>query len=346
MDLMQSADQDAIQETVRSFLAKELPPDKVRALFDAESIAGLDHVWRQAGDLGFFGLGLSEDRGGSGFSLTEEMIVFNEVGRTLVPGPWLGSVLAAHSLNDDALRAQVLSGETPCAIVVAESEDSVTVADGRITVSIGRASDVEFASALLLFSGGSLWFVERDDDWTAGALRSFDPTRRVYSLHLDGARCRELCRGQAADQLLRRATILACAEAVGGIESTVEMSVEYCKVRTQFGQPIGSFQAVKHRCADMAVRAEVARSATIYATVCVRDGRDDAGYQLSTAKLLCTDAYLRNGADNIQNHGGMGFTWECDAHLYMKRAHGFDQTFGARVEHLDSLVTRLRAADG
>jgi alkylation response protein AidB-like acyl-CoA dehydrogenase len=137
--------------------------------------------------------------------------------------------------------------------------------------------------------------------------------------------------------------VLSCAEAVGGIARTVEMSVEYAKVRHQFGKPIGSFQAVKHRCADMAVRAEVARSATTYATVAVRDGAAEADFQVSVAKVLCANAYLQNTADNIQNHGGMGFTWECDAHLYAKRARAFDATVGSRRTHLDALVRQFRA---
>jgi alkylation response protein AidB-like acyl-CoA dehydrogenase len=122
------------------------------------------------------------------------------------------------------------------------------------------------------------------------------------------------------------------------------MSVEYAKVRQQFGKPIGSFQAVKHRCADMAVRAEVARSATTYAAVAVRDAAPDADFQTAVAKVLCGDAYLKNAADNVQNHGGMGFTWECDAHLFVKRSRAFDASVGSRRSQLDALVAQFRAA--
>jgi alkylation response protein AidB-like acyl-CoA dehydrogenase len=129
---------------------------------------------------------------------------------------------------------------------------------------------------------------------------------------------------------------------VGGIGRTVEASVEYGKVRQQFGKPIGSFQAVKHRCADMAVRAEVARSATTYSAVSVRDAADDADFQCAVAKILCANAYLQNAADNVQNHGGMGFTWECDAHLFVKRSRAFDATLGSRRTQLDTLVAGFR----
>jgi alkylation response protein AidB-like acyl-CoA dehydrogenase len=121
-------------------------------------------------------------------------------------------------------------------------------------------------------------------------------------------------------------------------ERTLEMSVEYGKVRQQFGRPIGSFQAVKHRCADMAVRAEVARSLTTYAAVALRDGEADATRHVRAAKALAADAALVNAGDNVQNHGGMGFTWESDAHLYLKRAWVLEHAFGTRVQQLDALA--------
>jgi alkylation response protein AidB-like acyl-CoA dehydrogenase len=205
-------------------------------------------------------------------------------------------------------------------------------------------ADVAIAGALLVDCGAAWFYVPRaGTDWGVEARRSLDPTRPLHTVSLSGAECIKVVSGAGADRLRRAATVLACAEAVGGIERTVEMSVEYCKVRTQFDRPIGSFQAVKHRCADMAVRAEVARSATIYATICARDDTEDADHHASVAKWLCAEAYLQNAADNIQNHGGMGFTWECDAHLYLKRAHGFDSSFGSRMAHLDRLVAELRA---
>ena len=171
----------------------------------------------------------------------------------------------------------------------------------------------------------------RDDDSKLAAARA---DRKIFTDAAAAANKRN--RGMDAP--------LACAEAVGGIRRTVEMSVQYVKTRHQFGKPIGSFQAVKHRCADMAVRAEVARSATIYAVISVRDGTPDQDFQLDVAKLLCANAYIQNAADNVQNHGGMGFTWECDAHLFVKRARSFDLAFGSRQRHLDSLVAGFRAA--
>lgn len=343
MDLMQSQDQDAIQETVRSFLAAELPLERVRKWFDDGADLGFGALWQRAGELGFFGLGTAEDRGGSGFGLAEEMTLFNELGRSLAPGPWLGSVLASHALDDAAARAAVLSGEVACSLVDCSTNETLVLRDGRASGELPQVADGPTARALLLDSGDAWYYLAAGDGgWNDESLRSLDPTRPLWRVSLDDHPCIELASGPEAERLRQIATVLTCAEAVGGTERTVEMSVEYCKVRTQFGSPIGSFQAVKHRCADMAVRAEVARSATIYATICVRDGREDAAHQVSVAKFLCGDAYLQNTADNIQNHGGMGFTWECDAHLYLKRARGFELSFGSRKRHLDELVAGMR----
>ena len=344
MDVLQNEDQDAIQSTVRSFLDAELPLERVRAGFESGCDGELAAVWRRAGELGFFGLGLSEDCGGAGFTLAEEMILFNELGRSLAPGPWLGSVLAVHVLPDDALRAAVLSGEIPCAVVEVAATDDFSIAGNRASAELSAVADAEVAGSLLVNWREKWFYVPRAGAaWQVEPRRSFDPTRPLFSVSFTGAEFVEVASGGDAQRLAHTATLLACAEAVGGIEQTVEMSVEYCKVRTQFDRPIGSFQAVKHRCADMAVRAEVARAATIYATICLRDVTADAAHQVSVAKLLCADAYLQNAADNIQNHGGMGFTWECDAHLYLKRAHGFEVAFGSRLAHTDRLVAELRS---
>jgi alkylation response protein AidB-like acyl-CoA dehydrogenase len=121
------------------------------------------------------------------------------------------------------------------------------------------------------------------------------------------------------------------------------MSVEYGKVRQQFGKPIGSFQAIKHRCADMAVRAEVARSVVTYAAVALAEGEPDAARHAGIAKALAGNAALANATDNIQNHGGMGYTWESDAHLYLKRARLLEHCFGTRTAHLDALAAPWRA---
>jgi len=345
MDLMPSSDQEAIQQTVRSFLERELPMERVRRIGgDAGALAPL---WRAAGELGFFGLGLSEAKGGAGYALTEEMVLFEELGRSLAPGAWLGSVLAAHAAaaapGAASWRERSLAGEAMVALL--ERSSGTVDAEGvRVSGEWKSVADGAGVHAFLVLDDAGVHLVPADDAGVRIEARaSMDPTRALADVSLRGAAATQLGDAAACAQLRREGLALACAEAVGGIQRTVEMSVEYGKVRHQFDKPIGSFQAVKHRCADMAVRAEVARSATIYATVSVRDRAEDAAFQTSVAKVLCANAYVLNAADNVQNHGGMGFTWECDAHLYVKRARGFDLTLGARVTHVDAIVRGFRA---
>lgn len=353
MDLMPSAEQDAIRDSVRSFLAERLPMSKVRELSSQDPhLEALDPIWREAGSLGFFGLGLAEKHGGAGYAISEEMVLFEELGRALAPGPWLGSVIAAHALagsdqtNLRSAYAHILTGELRVALIEDPRGGRLSLAGDRLSGARMLVPGAPAAGGFLILDQTGVLYVPADAPAVSVApVASLDVTNPVGTVSFHDAPCSVLTRDSATATALRcAATVLACAEAVGGIERTLTMSVEYAKVRHQFGKPIGSFQAVKHRCADMAVRAEIARSVTIYAALSVRDGTEDAEFQVAVAKALCGNAYLQSSADNVQNHGGMGFTWECDAHLYVKRARSFDQTLGSRSAQLDRLVAQFRAA--
>jgi len=350
MDLMLSSDQEAIQASVRSFLDDELPMTRVRELAHAGP-GSLGALWRAAGALGFFGLAVPESLGGAGYAITEEMVLFEELGRALAPGPWLGSVLAAEALASAGGAAhsdlkRILAGEQRVAVIDATTPASSIVARGNeVSGESGYVADADQDTAFLVIAPQAVLYLAAGSGAEVERRPSMDPTRNIAVVRLGAARGAVVAEGTSATTaLLRRATVLSCAEAVGGIQRTVEMSVEYGKVRRQFDKPIGSFQAVKHRCADMAVRAEVARSATTYAVVSVRDGAPDQDFQVSVAKILASGAYLQNAADNVQNHGGMGFTWECDAHLFVKRARSFEVAFGSRLAQLDRLAASFRGA--
>ena len=350
MDLMPTSDQNAIRATVRGFLADELPMERARAIMAGDR-EPLLQAWRKAAALGFFGLGLAEADGGAGYGLTEEMVLFEEIGRALAPGPWLGTVLAAHALAGEVdpgrrrMIAGILAGDLRVALVERGGRAPLELHERRLTGERAAVADAAGANALLVLDPAGLLFVPADNNAVVIQGRpSMDPTRPVARISFTDASCEMLTADPAITAALARAaTVLTCAEAVGAIDRTVEMSVDYVKVRRQFDRPIGAFQAVKHRCADMAVRAEAARAATIYAAVAVRDGLPDEAFHVSVAKIACARALLENAADNIQNHGGMGFTWECDAHLFAKRARSFDLTLGTRANHLDRLVESFRA---
>jgi alkylation response protein AidB-like acyl-CoA dehydrogenase len=333
MDLMPTPEQEAIRASVRAFVETELPMSRVRALCGAAGDAYAP-LWRGAAELGVFGE----------FALTEQMVVFEELGRALAPGPWLGSVLAAQALREagHADAAAVAAGERRVALCLDAFGGALSRRGDRLSGTRRAVLGAGLAEAFLVIDDAGVLYVPRQDAVTVAAAPSLDATNPVGTVAFADAAA--ACLPLPPAPARRAAIVLGCAEAVGGIARTVELSVEYAKVRQQFGKPIGSFQAVKHRCADMAVRAEVARSATTYAAVSVRDAAADADFQVAVAKVLCANAFLQNAADNVQNHGGMGFTWECDAHLFVKRARAFDTTVGARRAQMDALVAQFRAA--
>jgi alkylation response protein AidB-like acyl-CoA dehydrogenase len=326
MDLTLGPEQEAIRDAIRDVLAERLPMARVRALLDTESAID-EALWREAAALGWFGLGLPEAAGGAGYGPAEEMILFVELARALAPGPWLGTIVAAHALAGSAVPGgahRVALVDDPGDTVVAGAVlDAVVDGAAAASVLVLGARRVIHAPAVTVASAAAI-----------------DPTRRLARLRVDGA---PATLDADPGALRRLATILVAAEAVGVAERTLELSVEYAKVRQQFGRPIGSFQAVKHRCADMAVRTEVARSVVTYAAVALAENDPQAERHAHVAKALATDAALANAADNVQNHGGMGYTWEADAHLYLKRAWMLEHGFGTRAAHLDALIAPARA---
>jgi alkylation response protein AidB-like acyl-CoA dehydrogenase len=334
MDLMPSAEQEAVRDAIRTMLRDRMPSERVRAVMGSD--APVDRAfWRQAAELGWLGLSLPEAAGGAGYGLPEAMLLFTELGRALVPGPWLGSVVAAHALAGTPRCALVLDGSRLFAL--ADDPDGRFDAGGTV---VGVA-DADLVDAFVVVGSTRVRIVDAKSVDVSAAL-SMDPTRRLGTVTARGAKGDALDADAAA--LRRMATVLVAAEAVGVAERTLEMSVEYAKVRQQFGKPIGTFQAIKHRCADMATRTEVARAVVTFAAVAVADDEPDADFHVHSAKALAADAAIENATDNVQNHGGMGYTWESDAHLYLKRARVLEHLCGSRIAHLDALAAPWRAA--
>jgi alkylation response protein AidB-like acyl-CoA dehydrogenase len=333
MDLTLSADQEAVRDAIRDVLREQASSARLRDVM--QSPDGFDaRLWATAAELGWLGLSLPEAAGGAGYGLPEAMILFTELGRSLAPGPWLGTVLAA----EEGTQA-VLAGRERVALV-----DDPRDALGTGPVVSGEASgvvDAAGATAFLVLGSGEVRWVSGAGAVVA-ASHCIDPTRRMARVRFERAEAQVLSGG--AERARARGTVLAAAEAAGVAERAVEMSVEYAKVREQFGRPIGSFQAIKHRCADMAVRAEVARSAVTYAAVALDEGAEDAALWVHVAKSLATEAAIANATDSIQNHGGIGYTWEADPHLYLKRARLLEHVFGTRTEHLDAIAAPWRQA--
>jgi alkylation response protein AidB-like acyl-CoA dehydrogenase len=358
-----------LREVVRKFLADKSSESAVRAQMITE--VGYDRlVWQQmAEQLGLQALTVPEEFGGQGYGWRELAIVLEEMGRVLLCSPYFSTVvLAATALlasADVAVQADVLSGiaagELICTLALpdpAESPGAVAVqaraaVDGERWRIGGRSSfvlDGHVADVVLVVArtsaGLGLFRVAGDaTGLTRTLLRTLDETRKQSRLDFDDVPATLVGRDgdglRIMSEVLDRAAVGLAAEQLGGAQAALEMAVRYAKQRVQFGQPIGSFQAIKHKCADLLVEVESARAAVAAAVDCAAGHPDELPAMASLAKAYCSEAYFNVAAENIHIHGGIGFTWEHPAHLYFKRAKTSEVLFGGPTYHRELLAQRL-----
>jgi alkylation response protein AidB-like acyl-CoA dehydrogenase len=335
MDLLPSPDQNQIIDTIRDFLGAKAPVDRLRT---HGAIGNPDaSLWPELADLGFLGITLEENMGGSGLGSAEEMLIFREFGRHLISPAIFGLVLGARiaaRVGDVALRNALLAGSI--AVGIANPLKSVSLGAEKTQ---GEFHLFEAASApWVVVTGpeGSGLF-SRKDFVERYAVNSTDAALGLERGSLRGAAPR-LWVDAATDPIHRRALLLLAAYAVGLGEGARDMAVEYAKVREQFGKPIGSFQAIKHICADMAIRSEAALCQVSFAALVFAQARDDAAFHVIASKIVSTDAALKNAAANIQVHGAFGFTAEANAHHYLKRAHVADLLWGDLKHQRERLI--------
>ncbi|KOV86833.1 acyl-CoA dehydrogenase [Nocardia sp. NRRL S-836] len=324
-----------MRDSVRALLAKH---SDVRAAI--EEPGGYDPaLWAKlCGEVGVAGLAIPQEYGGLGAGLAETHVVLAELGRTLTPAPLLSSTLAAQALlatgNGKAcarLLPRIADGVVAALAWPWDQPDTGhdTSGDGVIRYVL----DGDLAEVLLVVHGGSLYEV---DPHHPGVTREHTPTmdltRHLAEVRLTGVQATRL--GPWDPRVRDIACAALSAEQVGAAQRALELTVEHTKTRVQFGRPIGSFQALKHRMADLHALVETARSASEAAT-------DEVS--AAVAKVYCSEAFQRVAAEMIQLHGGIAITWEHDAHLYFKRAHGSAQLFGSPQQHVTRL-SRLRAA--
>ena len=311
VDLLPNEDQTMIADNVRAALAHLLAVDR---LHDETNYGGVPErqTWGELCKLGLFGLGLPEAEGGIGYSPIEEAIVAREYGRHLISLSVVATMLAAHvaaAAGDAALVAALVNGETRAAIGNAIG----SLDAGRIEAQL---IDADESAHILLWDGKRCILTARSAATASRRVPSIDDAITLDRVEIDltGAKA-------AGEATACHAALLVSAYLVGIAGATRDMAVEYAKVREQFGQPIGAFQAIKHACADMAVREEAAFSQTFFAIVAGGAKGGALPLDVASARLLATQAAIENAKANIQVHGAMGFTFECDAHLYLKRAH-------------------------
>ena len=335
MDLLPTGEQQQIIDTIRGFLLDAAPVERLRP--DRHGQIGNPDaaLWPQLAELGFLGLGLDEERGGLGLGAIEEALVYREFGRALVSLGILGITLGSHLAAgiDPALAAEMLTGSMPVGLATPRAPATVGERlSGAFHLIEARDADLV---AVIVPEGVALVCTDQFTD-IDGRL-SMDSNTLLARGTLDGAT--PLVRSPAAGELLHaRAILLLAAYAVGMAGATLAMAVAYAQVREQFGKPIGSFQAVKHKCADMAIVNEVASCQVAFASIVLDKGGRDSIYQATAAKIVAVDAALKNAAQNIQIHGAIGFTAETDAHLYVKRAHMVDMVAGDLRQQRATLI--------
>jgi alkylation response protein AidB-like acyl-CoA dehydrogenase len=369
VDFAITDEQAELQKELRRFLAQYSSEAAVREQF--EDPAGYDRqLWQRMGkELGLLGLAVPEEFGGAGLGFVELGLALEELGRALTVSPFFGSCVMAvtliEALGDDALKHEVLpgiaSGDTIAAVALAEDSgswliDDVTLAakghgdewtlEGHKSYVVdGAAADTLLVVAAtpdgpaILLVDASAAGVERTP------LATMDLTRKLARLRFSATPARLLSVGDAAraavTTMVDLSSIALAAESVGGHAKVLDMAVEYAKLREQFGRPIGSFQAIKHKCASMLVDVESSRSAAYYALWAASTDHEEVPLVAPLVKAHCIDTYLAGAGENIQIHGGIGFTWEHPAHLYLKRAKSSQALLGDSDLHRQLLADRI-----
>ncbi len=352
MDLVLSEEQQELAATVRALLTRRADSAAVRAAM--ASAPGFDlALWRTLCDqIGAPALGIPEEHGGAGFALHDAFVVLEEVGASLAPSPLLASLIVSEALL--ALRTsrcsatRVAAGEVatlawPGPSGLSRDRLPVTGVDGRLTGTVPQVLDGDRASVLVVAAetedGVALFDVD-PDVVRREHTPAMDPTLRLAALTFEDTPARQLAGD--AEAALRRAQLVGTAGvvalSVGCARRALDMTVSFSKQRVQFGRPIGSFQALKHRMADMLVLLEMSRSACLAATRAVSDGSEDADHLVAVAASYTKDALAHLAGETVQLHGGIAITWEHDAQLVLKRAQALGQLFGQAHRHRAALL--------
>lgn len=345
-----SESQQILKNNARKFFAAECPVSEVRRIMETAS-AHDEKLWRRMAEQGFLGVVIPEEAGGMGLGMVELAALSEEMGRALVPGGFLSTLLAAAAIDGAGSKkhlAAIASGEVKATFALVEaggSWDPDRVAmpglkGEKMFVPDAGSADVVVVAAR--DQGELALYLTDAKSVKKTAMPAVDLTRRLYKLEFTDTAGELLARGEAArkalDHALDLATVALCAEMAGGMQRTMEMAVEYAKTRKQFGKPIGQYQAVQHQCADMLIWTESSRSAAYYAAWALDNQASDARAAVSVAKVYASDACREVGNRGVQVQGGMGFTWENDVHLYYRRAKASEIAFGDATFHRERIA--------
>ena len=319
-----SPEQDALRELARDLFEKESPPSRVRELFDGGTRD--PSVWRAMAGVGLAGLAVPEEFGGTGGDEVDLAVVMEEVGRAALPEPLLETAaIVAPVLRDAAADGRAATWLRR----IASGEATATTLLGDAPFAV----DADVADVLLLERDGSLHLLEKGS-FTFDAVSSEDLARRLFEVAAEPSAATALPGGSAAADRARLRAAVAAAGVLNGIAMRlIEMTTAYVRDRPQFGRPVGSFQAVKHRLADVHSAVESSRAATWYAAFALASGAPDAALSAGVAKAQASDSEAAANHAALQLHGGIGFTWEHDLHLWLKRGKALEQSYGSALDH-------------
>jgi alkylation response protein AidB-like acyl-CoA dehydrogenase len=360
-----SDDQKALRDQARKFLSDKAGPKVTRRVLDDAAVSYDDGRWRAVADLGWLGVAIPEEHDGTGLGRLELCVLAEEMGRALAPIPFASTLyffaeallLAGSDAQKAALAPKVAAGEAIGCFAISEgpgapSPDSIkakfengVLSGVKIPVTDG---DCAHHAVVLARDGGGLSLLLVDlaqKGVTRTTLKTLDPTRGHAKLEFAGVRAERLgAAGQGwelAEAVLDRAAVLLAFEQVGGAQACLEMATDYAKNRYAFARPIGSFQAIKHKLADMYVSIEVARSNAYYGAWALSTDAAELPFAAAAARVAASDAYFLASKENVQTHGGMGFTWDVDCHLFFRRAKLLAVQAGAPAVWKEKLVKRL-----
>jgi alkylation response protein AidB-like acyl-CoA dehydrogenase len=336
MNLLPSEDQLELASAAVDFISTRMPIEDIRRRAREESSVDRS-VWAEGAELGLLTLGLDESHGGSGRPLDDEVLLFAALAEHLATGPFLASTLATRvsaAHGDQDLTDRIGSGDAM--VGLGELRGDGAIDQDGFKGSFDLLDCVGVSHVLLVAQHGAA-LVEISEFPDVTPLTSMDPGTRLATSTVASGRVQHWLPAQT-DPIWMRAMVLTAAGLSGLAEATLRLSTEHAKTRIQFGRPIGVNQAIKHACADMAVAADAALSQTLFAAVSLQSGRADALFQILSAKSVAARAAVGNAASSIQVHGGMGYTYEHNAHLYLKRAHVLTHLFDEPADVLAELL--------
>jgi alkylation response protein AidB-like acyl-CoA dehydrogenase len=348
-----SESQQILKDTARKFFAGESPIAAVRKAMETDTAYDAA-LWTKLAEQGFTGIITPEEYGGMGLGKVELVLLMEEAGYALLPGPFFSTVALAGSVIDACATPEqkkkylerIASGQARATVALVEAAGSWDPDALKISASLGKlngtklfVTDAAVADFIVVVARDEIFVVDaKAPGLQIEPMKGMDLARKIYAVEFKNTPAEKLGDPSGLAGALDVATAALCAEMTGGMQRTLELTVAYAKTRKQFGKPIGIFQAVQHLCADMYLETESSRSATYYAAWALEENVPDAAAAVSVAKMYASDASRNVGNRGIQVHGGMGFTWENDIHLYYRRAKASETMLGDAAFHRERIA--------